>query len=190
MISSAQSSSRGRGEKVLDRARVAWAAEKGLLNYRTLREERNRLQIDTLQRRHFGEWSDIFNSLEKCGGRVMICLLGKTVVGYQAFTPYSTRGNPFPEDMRVMRFTYVQIREDDVVQARGFGIASELIAKTLELAWSWDYEAVYTYTVAYELLEKAGFRSMGGKGIVREARHVRDFSPDQAPPLLFYIERK
>lgn len=189
MIASAQSPKQSRGEKHLDRARVAWAAEKGLLNYRTLREERNRLQIDRLQRRYFGEWSDVFSSLEKCRGRVMVCLLGKTVVGYQAFTPFSARGNPFPEDMKVMRFTFVQIREDDIVQARGLGIASELLKRTLNLAWAWDYEAVYTYTVAYELLENAGFRSMGGEGIVNEARYVRDFDPDQAPPLLYFIER-
>ncbi len=178
-----------RHPRTISREKLARAKEKGLFYFRTLREDRNRVQIDRLQRKQFGEWSDVFSSLEKCSGRVMICLLGKTVIGYQAFTPFSTQGNPFPEDRKVMRFTYVTVRNDDRVRARGLGIATELLKRTLELAWSWDYEAVYSYTVAYELLEKAGFVCKGGEETVREARYVRDFEPDMAPPLLYFIER-
>lgn len=184
-----KSSLENRNPKTISREKLLRAKEKGLFYFRTLREERNRVQIDRLQRKQFGDWSDVFSSLEKCSGRVMICLLGKTVVGYQSFTPFSTQGNPFPEDREVMRFTYVTVKDDNVLKARGLGIATELLKRTLELAWSWDYEAVYSYTVAYELLEKVGFVCMGGEEIVKEARYVRDFEPEMAPPLLYFIER-
>ena len=180
---------RKRGIAFIDRERVRWVRDKELLIYRSIREERTRVQIDRLQRRQFGEWSDVFSSLEKCRGRVMICLLGKTVVGYQSFEPFARKGNPFPEGMPVMRFTFLLVREDDEVKARGLGIGHELIARALDLAWSRSYEAVYSYVTAYELLEDCGFLPKASPGVVAEAKNVRDFDPDQAPPLLYFIER-
>ena len=177
-----------RGGTTFSRDRVRWARDKGLLIYRTLREERNRVQIDGIQRGHFGEWSDVFSSLDRCRGRVMVCLLGRTVIAYQAFEPFAVKGSPFSGDKLVMRFTYVFVREDRQVKARGLGIGRELIGHTLEMAWDREYDAVYSYVTAYELLEECGFVSMAGKGMVAEAKHIRDFDPDQAPPLLYYIE--
>ncbi|MDF1537199.1 MAG: GNAT family N-acetyltransferase [bacterium] len=176
-------------DKHFSRKRVKWARDHSLLVFRTLREERNRVQIDRLQRKHFGAWSDGFSSLEKCRGRVMICLLGKTVIGYQAIQPYSSRGNPFSADKQVMRFTFIVVREDSKVKARGLGIGTELLRRSLDLAWSRGYDAVYSYTTAYELLGGAGFRSHGGASILAEAKHVRNLDPDQGPPLLFVMDR-
>ena len=176
-------------QKTFPRKKVQWARDHELLVYRTLREERNRVQIDRLQKKHFGSWSDEFSSLEKCRGKVIVCLLGKTVIGYQSFRPFSAQGNPFSPDKRVMRFSFIVVREDTQVKARGLGIGSELLKRALDVAWSRGYEAVYSYTTAYELLGEAGFRSHGGESILNEARYVRDFDPDQAPPLLYVIER-
>lgn len=176
-------------DKSFPRKRVRWARDHELFVYRTLREERNRVQVDKLQRKHFGAWSDEFSSLEKCRGKIIVCLLGKTVIGYQAFRPYASRGNPFSADKQVMRFTFIVVREDSRVKARELGIGTELLKRTLDLAWTRGYEAVYAYTVAYELLGEAGFQSHGGESILVEAKHVRDFDPDQAPPLLFVMDR-
>lgn len=176
-------------EKSFSRKKVKWARDHDLLIYRTLREERNRVQIDRLQRKRFGAWSDAFSSLEKCRGKVLVCLLGRTVLGYQAFEPFASSGNPFSPDQKVMRFTFIQVREDSQVKARGLGIAMELLMRSLDLAWNRDYDAVYTYATAYELIMSGGFRPHSGEAILEEARHVRDLDPDQAPPLLFVMER-
>jgi hypothetical protein len=176
-------------DKHFPRKKVQWARDHELLVYRTLREERNRVQVDRLQREHFGEWSDDFSSLEKCRGKVIVCLLGKTVIGYQAFRPYASKGNPFSADKQVMRFTFIVVREDSQVKARGLGIGIELLKRTLDLGWSRGYDAVYSYATAYELLGGAGFRSYSGESIVSESKYIRDFDPDQAPPLLYVIER-
>jgi hypothetical protein len=177
-------------EKTLSRQQVLWAMNQELLVFRTLREERNRVQIDRLQRKHFGPWSDIFSSLEKCNGRVMLCLLGKTVIGYQAFEPAASRGNPFSPSKSVMRLTYIVVREDPRVKARHLGIGTQLLKRTLDLAWERGYDAVYTYATAYELMVKGGLRSHGGEEILHEAMYVRNFDPDQAPPLLFVKEKE
>ena len=176
-------------DRTFPRKKVKWARDHELLVYRTLREERNRAQIERLQKKHFGEWSEEYSSLEKCRGRVVLCLLGKTVVGYQAFRPYASQGNPFSSDKQVMRFTFIVVREDSQVKARGLAIGTELLKRTLDLAWSRGYDAVYSYTTAYELLGGVGFRSHGGESIVSEAKYIRDFDPDQAPPLLFVVDR-
>lgn len=172
-------------EKTFSRAQVKWARDKELLIYRTLREERNRVQIDHLQRRGFGQWSDVYSSLDKCRGRVLICLLGKTVIGYQGFEPFAQVGNPFPEHHQVMRLTFVLVREDSRVKARNLGVGYELVKRTEALAWDRGYDAIYSYVTAYELLAACGFVPTGGETMVQEARWVRDLDPDQAPPLLF-----
>jgi predicted N-acetyltransferase YhbS len=174
-----------KAEKKFSREQVKWARDKELLIYRTLREERNRVQVDSLQRQHFGQWSDIFSSLEKCSGRVMVCLLGKTVIGYQAFTPFAEKGNPFPEHHQVMRLTFVQVREDEVVKARGLGVGYELVKRVENLAWDRGYDAIYSYVTAYELLMACGFEPTAGQVMVKEAQWIRDLDADQAPPLLF-----
>lgn len=171
------------------RKQLRWARDHELLVFRTLQEERNRQQVDYLQRKHFGEWQDVFSSLEKCRGKVMLCLLGKVVIGFQAFTPFASMGSPFSQDKQVMRFTFVVVREDAQVKARGLGIGIELLKRTLDIAWTRGYDAVYSYATAYELMVASGFTSHGGESILTEARYVRDFDPDQAPPLLFVIER-
>lgn len=178
-----------RGIPLIDRDRVRWARDRELLLYRTVTEERIRVQIDRIQRRQFGEWSDPFASLEKCRGRVLICLLGKTVIGYQSFEPFARKGNPFPEGMPVMRFTFILVREDEEVQARHLGIGHQLIGRALDLTWRRGFEAVYSYVTAYELLEDCGFSPMASPGVLAEAKNIRDFDPDQAPPLLYYREK-
>lgn len=175
--------------RTLSRSRVRWALDKELLIYRTLREERNRIQIDQMQRRQFGQWSDVFASMDRCRGRVMLCLLGRTVIGYQAFEPMAVKGSPFPSDWLVMRFTFVNVREDEVAKARGLGIGHQLVERTLDMAWHRGYRAVYSYVTAYELLLGSGFRAVGGDTMVSEAQWIRDLDPDQAPPLLFVMER-
>ena len=175
--------------KNFTRKQVKWALDHELLVYRTLQEERNRQQIDFLQRKHFGDWQDVFSSLEKCRGKVMLCLLGKVVIGYQAFIPFASKGSPFSPDKKVMRFTFIVVREDGQVKARGLGIGTELLKRTLDIAWTREHDAVYSYAKAYELVSGAGFLSHGGEGILAEAKYVRDFDPDQAPPLLFIKER-
>jgi GNAT superfamily N-acetyltransferase len=176
-------------EKTLSRQQIQQAMKDNLLVFRTLSEEGNRVQIDSLQRKHFGQWSDVFSSLEKCKGRIIVCLLGKTIIGYQAFEPAASKGNPFSHSKSVMRLTYIVVREDSQVKARHLGIGTELLERTLDLAWGRGYDAVYTYATAYDLMVKAGLRSYGGEEILDEARYVRDFDPDQAPPLLFVVER-
>jgi hypothetical protein len=176
-------------ESSLSRQDIQRAIDQNLLVFHTLREEGNRDQIDHLQRKHFGTWSEVFISLEKCKGRVMLCLLGKTVIGYQAFEPAASKGNPFSPSKTVMRLTYIVVREDSRVQARHLGIGTQLLKKTMDLAWGRGYDAVYTYATAYELMIKAGLRSHGGEEILDEAMYIRDFDPDQAPPLLFVKEK-
>jgi len=171
------------------RKQVRWARDHELLVYRTLQEDRNRQQVDILQRRHFGSWQAVFYSLDKGRGKVMLCLLGQVVIGFQAFTPDASKGSPFSPDKKVMRFTFVVVREDAHVKARGLGIGVELLKRTLDIAWTRNYDAVYSYATAYELMSGSGFISHGGESILTEARYVRDFDPDQAPPLLFVIER-
>ena len=171
------------------RKKVKWARDHELLVYRTLQEERNRKQIDALQRKHFGAWQDVFASLDKCRGKVMLCLLGKVVIGYQAFIPYASRGSPFSPDKQVMRFNFVVVREDAHVKSRGLGIGIELLKRTLDIAWTREFDAVYSYATAYELMIASGFASHGGESILAEAKYVRDFDPDQAPSLLFVIEK-
>ena len=178
-----------RGRGCISREQVRWARDKELLIYRTLQEERNRVQIDEMQRRQFGQWSDVFASLDRCKGRVMLCILGKTVIGYQAFEPFAVKGSPFPADCLVMRFTFVNVREDEVAKARGLGIGRALLYHTLDLAWSRGYRGVYSYVTAYELLLSVGFNAVGGERMVQEAQWIRDMDPDSAPPLLFVIER-
>lgn len=178
-----------RGSVLVDRERVRWARDRDQLKYRTLREENTRKQIDKIHRKQFGQWSDHFSSLEKCGGRVMVCKLGKAVIGYQAFEPFARKGNPFPPELPAMRFTYILVREDEEVQARGLGIGGQLISRAIDLAWRRGYEAIYSYVTAYELLEEFGFAPKASTGVVAEAKQVRDFDPDQAPSLLYYIER-
>jgi len=175
--------------KTFPRKQVKWARDHELLVYRTMHEERNRQQVDALQRKHFGVWQDVFSSLEKCRGKVMVCLLGKVVIGYQAFIPFAVKGSPFSRDKKVMRFTFVVVREDAQVKARGLGIGNELLKRTLDIAWTREYDAVYSYARAYELVSSAGFVSHGGQSILAEAKYVRDFDPDQAPPLLFVVKR-
>ena len=175
--------------KNFTRKQLKWAKDHELLVYRTMHEERNRKQVDVLQRKHFGGWQDVFSSLEKCRGKVMICLLGKVVIGYQAFTPDASKGSPFSPDKQVMRFTFVVVREDAQVKSRGLGIGIELLKRTLDIAWTRGYDAVYSYATAYELMVASGFVSHGGESILTEAKYVRDFDPDQAPPLLFVIEK-
>jgi hypothetical protein len=175
--------------KIFPRKQVKWALDHELLVYRTLQEERNRLQIDALQRKHFGGWQDVFSSLEKCRGKVMLCLLGKVVIGYQAFAPYASKGSPFSPDKQVMRFTFVVVREDEQIKSRGLGIGIQLLKRTLDIAWTREYDAVYSYATAYELMVASGFTSHGGESILTEAKYVRDFDPDQAPALLFVKER-
>jgi hypothetical protein len=176
-------------EKSFSRKQVRWARDHELLVYRTLQEERNRQQIDVLQREHFGAWQDVFSSLEKCRGKVMLCLLGKVVVGYQAFIPFASKGSPFSPDKQVMRFTFIVVREDALVKARGLGIGTELLKRSLDIAWTREHDAVYSYAKAYELVTGAGFASHGGESILTEAKYVRDFDPDQAVPLLFVLDR-
>lgn len=175
--------------RTFTRKQVKWARDHELLVYRTLQEERNRKQVDVLQKKHFGEWQDVFSSLDKCRGKVMLCLLGKVVIGYQAFTPFASQGSPFSPEKQVMWFTFVVVREDTQVKSRGLGIGAELLKRTLDIAWSRQYDAVYSYATAYELMIASGFTSYGGDTILAEAKFVRDFDPDQAPPLLFVIER-
>ena len=175
--------------KTFTRKQIQWALDHELLVYRTLQEERNRQQVDILQRRHFGDWQDVFSSLDKCRGKVMMCLLGKVVIGYQAFIPFASKGSPFSPDKQVMRFTFIVVREDAQVKARGLGIGTELLNRSLDIAWTRGHDAVYSYATAYELLMGVGFISHGGESIVAEAKYVRDFDPDQAPPLLFVRER-
>lgn len=175
--------------RTFSRKQVKWARDHELLVYRTLQEERIRQQVDYLQRKHFGAWQDVFSSLDKCRGKVMLCLLGKVVIGYQAFTPDASMGSPFSPDKKVMRFTFVVTREDAQVKSRGLGIANELLKRTLDVAWTRQYHAVYSYATAYELMVSSGFVSHGGESILAEAKYIRDFDPDQAPPLLFVIER-
>jgi hypothetical protein len=175
--------------KTFPRKQVQWARDHELLVYRTLQEERNRQQIDFLQRKHFGGWQDVFSHLEKCRGKVMLCLLGKVVIGYQAFTPYASKGSPFSPDKQVMRFTFVVVREDAQVKSRGLGIGVELLKRTLDTAWTRGYDAVYSYATAYELMIGSGFVSHGGESILAEAKYVRDFDPEQAPALLFVVEK-
>ena len=176
-------------EKTFNRKQVKWARDHELLVYRTLQEERNRAQVDLLQRKHFGAWQDVFSSLEKCRGKVMLCLLGRVVVGYQAFETDASAGNPYSADKKVMRFTYVVVREDAQIKARMLGIGIELLKRTQDIAWTRGFDAVYSYATAYELMIASGFLSHGGESILTEARYVRDFDPDQAPPLLFVKER-
>ena len=175
--------------KNFSRKQVKWARDHDLLVYRTLQEERNRQQVDFLQRKHFGEWQDVFSTLEKCRGKVMMCLLGKVVIGYQAFIPFASKGSPFSSDAQVMRFTFIVVREDAQVKARGLGIGKELLKRALDVAWTRGHDAVYSYATAYELLMEVGFISHGGESILSEAKYVRDFDPDQAPPLLFVIDK-
>jgi len=175
--------------KSFSRKQVKWARDHELLIFRTLQEERNRQQIDALQRENFGAWQDVFASLEKCRGKVMLCLLGKVVIGYQAFIPFAFKGSPFSPDQRVMRFNFVVVREDARVKARGLGIGNGLLKRTLDIAWVREYDAVYSYATAYELMVSSGFTSHGGESILAEAKYVRDFDPDQAVPLLFVIEK-
>jgi len=176
-------------EKLFSSQDIKWALDHGLLIYRTLREEENRIQIDKLQREQFGSWSDVLSSMERCGGRVLLCLLGKTVIGYQAFEPFASVGSPYSPDLLVMRLTFIFVREDSRARARRLGVATELVKRTLDLAWGRGYDAVYTYATAYELMVKGGLRSHGGEEILAEAKYVRNFDPDQAPPLLFVMEK-
>jgi len=176
-------------DRTFIRDQIKRALVHGDLIYRTLREENSRAQIDELQKNQFGPWSDVFSSMERCRGRVLLCLLGDTVIGYQAFEPFASRGNPYSPDQLVMRLTFILVREDSRAQARGLGVATELIKRTLDMAWHWGYDAVYTYATAYELMLKGGLRSHGGEEILSEGMHVRNFDPDQAPPLLFVMER-
>ncbi|MGD8353518.1 MAG: GNAT family N-acetyltransferase [Pseudomonadota bacterium] len=175
--------------KTFTRKQVKWARDHHLLVYRTLQEERNRQQVDVLQRRHFGEWQDVFSSLEKCRGNVMMCLLGKVVIGYQAFIPSALKGSPFSPETQATRFTFIVVREDAQVKARGLGIGTELLRRALDIAWTRGHDAVYSYATAYELLGEVGFASHGGESILAEAKYVRDFDPDQAPPLLFVMKK-
>lgn len=175
--------------KTFPRKQVGWARDHELLVYRTMQEERNRQQVDVLQRKHFGAWQDVFSSLDQCRGKVMLCLLGKVVIGYQAFIPFASKGSPFSPGKLVMRFTFVVVREDAQVKARGLGIGIELLKRTLDIAWTREYDAVYSYATAYELMSGSGFTSHGGEGILAEAKYVRAFDPDQAPSLLFVIEK-
>ena len=175
--------------KIFSRKYVRWAKEHELLIYRLLTEERSRLQIDRMQRKHFGPWSDIFSSLEECAGQALLCLLGKTVIGYQAFESSTSKGNPFPPGLSAMRLTYIVVREDSRVKARHLGVATELLKRTLDLAWKKGFDAVYSYATAYELMIKGGLDSHSGGETLEEAKYVRDLDPDQAPPLLFVVER-
>ncbi len=172
-------------EVTFTRKQVKWARDMELLHFRTLREDRNRIQIDRLQREHFGQWSDLFSSLVKCRGRVMICLLGKTVIGYQAFEPFAEKGNPFSEEKQVMRFTFILVREDKQVKARGLGVANKLLKRTEVMAWNRGYDAIYTYATAYDLMLNSGYDPLSGMAMVREAQWVGGIDPDQAPALLF-----
>ena len=74
-----------KSNKTFTRKHIKWAKDNELLIFRTLKEEEDRAQIDRMQRKQFGLWSDVFSSLDKCGERVLLCLLSKTVIGYQAF---------------------------------------------------------------------------------------------------------
>lgn len=177
------------GDIIFPREQIQQAMDQSRLIFRTLREERNRIQIDRLQRECFGPWSDAFSTLEKCRGRVLVCLLDGIVIGYQAFEPAASKGNPFTPSKSAMRLTYIAVREDSQVKARHLGIGIKLLKKTLDLAWGKGYDAVYTYATAYELMIRGGLRSYGGDEILDEARYIRDFDRDQAPPLLFVMER-
>jgi len=176
-------------ETTFSREQVREAMNQGSLIFRTLREESNRVQIDRLQRECFGPWSEVFSSIESCKGRVMLCLLGKTVIGYQAFEPAASKGNPFSPSKSAMRLTYIAVRNDAEVKAGALGIGTQLVERTLDLAWGRGYDAVYSYATAYELMIRAGLRCYGGDEILEEAKFVRDFDRDQAPPLLFVKER-
>jgi hypothetical protein len=176
-------------EKTFSRKHVKWAKEHELLIYRLLTEERNRIQVDRMQRKHFGSWSDIFSSIDRCSGRALLCLLGKTVIGYQAFESGASKGNPFPPELSVMRLTFIVVREDSRVKARHLGVATELLRRTLDIAWKKGFDAVYTYATAYELMIKGGLHSQTGEETLEEAKYARDFDPDQATPLLFVAER-
>ncbi len=178
-----------RGKRTFSHQDIQRAKNRELLVYRTLMEEKDRVRIDRLQREHFGPWSDVFSSMERCRGRVLLCFLGPTLIGYQAFEPSASKGSPFSPDLQVMRLTFVLVRQDSAVRARGLGIGTELIRRTLDLAWARGYQAVYTYATAYELMIKAGMKSHGGEEILAEAMYVRNFDQDQAPPLLFVVER-
>lgn len=175
----------GKEGGALANEKIRLARDSGLLAYRLLVEEKHRDQVDRLHRATFGEWQDQFQTLEKCRGRALICLLGKTVLGYQAFDPYPSAGNPFPGE-RAMRFTFVATRDDREAQCRGLGIAREMIKRSLDLAWDWGYTIVYTYAEAYELVESCGFVPLGGRAVLFEAKVVRDMDPDQVPTILFY----
>lgn len=177
-----------RGAGPLTPERIRHARDSGQLVYRLLVEEKHRVEVDRLHKATFGEWQDQFEDLEKCRGRALICLLGKTVLGYQGFDPYPSAGNPFPGE-RAMRFTFVATRDDREAQARGLGLAREMVQRSLDLAWEWGYTIVYTYAEAYELLESCGFVPLGGRAVLFEAKVVRDMNPDQVPTILFYKAR-
>ena len=176
-------------DRTFTRDQIKRALDRGDLIFQTLRKEDSRAQIDDLQRKQFGPWSDVFASMERCRGRVLLCLLGGTVIGYQAFEPFASRGNPYSPEHLVMRLTFVFVREDSLARARGLGLGTELVKRTLDLAWQRGFDAVYAYATAYELMLKGGLRSHGGEEILSEGIYVRDFDPDQAPPLLFVMER-
>ena len=177
-------------EKSYSRKDIRWAKDHGMLAFRALTDEPSRVQVERLQIRHFGPWSDIFSGLENCSGRVLLCIYESTVIGYQAFETSSSKGNPFPPDKLTMRLTYVVVREDSGVKARHLGIGTQLLKRTLDLAWQRGYDAVYTYATAYELMIKGGLRPHGGDAVLQEAKYVRDLDPDRAPALLFVRERE
>jgi hypothetical protein len=172
----------------ITREHVVYAREMGFLVYRLLVEEKHRAQVQRLHKATFGEWQEQFDSLAQCRGRALLCLMGKTVLAYQSFDPYPSAGNPFPGE-RAMRFTFIATRQDKEVQARGAGLALEIIRRSLDLAWDWGYTIVYTYAEAYELVEACGFVPLGGRAVLFEAKMVRDMDPDQVPTILFYAAR-
>ncbi len=167
------------------REKIRHARDMGFLRYKLLQEEKERVQVDRLHRETFGEWQDQFSSLGKCRNHALLCLMGTTLLGYQAFDPEPSAGNPFPGE-RAMRFTFIGTREDKIAQARGLGIAKEMIERSLAIAWDWGYSIVYTYAEAYELLEACRFLPLGGRAMLLEAKLVRDMDPEQTPTILFY----
>ncbi len=172
----------------LTRAAIMKAREGGDLAFRLLEEEGQRAQVESIHKASFGEWQDQFDTLEKCRGKALLCMLGDVVLGYQSFDPDPAAGNPFPGE-RAMRFIFVAVREDETAAARGSGLARELVHRSLDLAWERGYAVVYTFGEAYELLEKCGFVPRGGRAELYEAKVKRDMEPDEITPVLFYAAR-
>jgi GNAT superfamily N-acetyltransferase len=172
----------------LSREHIIRAREERRLAFRLLEEEGQRAQVEGIHKASFGEWQDQFDSLEKCGGRALLCELDGLVLGYQSFDPEPAAGNPFPGE-RAMRFIFIMVRDDAAAAARGLGLARELVKRSLELAWERGYSVVYTFGEAYELLEGCGFVPRGGRAVLYDAKVARDMDPDEVTPVLFFAAR-